>query len=105
MNPPVNPQERYAGKPLLRLLHGYVLWAIGALPREQETLLQEMTPKLRQTWNRTDDLWYQVLASEMEFPATMPSSIRQVWQKNQTIAAASRVTLTPVAFAYLFVDQ
>jgi hypothetical protein len=105
MNPPLDPQKRYAGKPLVRLLDAYVLWAIGALPPAQEASLQQMTPKLRQTWNRTEEHWQDVLASEMHFPATMPATIREMWEKNQTIAVTSRVTLTPLDFAHMFVDQ
>jgi hypothetical protein len=80
-------------------------WAIGVLPREREALLQQMTPKLQQTWNRTEEHWHDVLAAQMRFPATMPATIREMWQQNQAIAATSRVTLTPVDFAYMFVDQ
>jgi hypothetical protein len=105
MNPPVDPQQRYAGKPLVRLLDAYVLWVIGALPAEQESLLVQMTPKLQQTWNRSEQHWHEVLAGQMQFPATMPAAIREMWQKNQAIAASSRGTLTPVDFAYMFVDQ
>ena len=105
MNPPVDPQRRYAGKPLVRLLDAYVLWVVGALPPEQESLLVQMTPKLRQTWNRSEEHWHEVLAAQMQFPATMPTAIRDMWRKNQAIAAASRATLTPVDFAYMFVDQ
>jgi hypothetical protein len=41
----------------------------------------------------------------MQFPATMPVAVREMWQKNQAIAAANKITLTPVDFAYMFVDQ
>ena len=105
MNPTVDLQRRYAGKPLVRLLDAYVLRAIGALPSEQEALLDQMTPKLRETWNRTEDRWHDVLASQMKFPDTMPATIREIWQKNQAIAASSRSALTPLNFAYMFVDQ
>jgi hypothetical protein len=105
MNPPVDPQRRYDGKPLLRLLDSYVLWVIGELRDEQESLLEQMAPMLRQTWNRSQELWHEVLVAEMHFPATMPTAIREIWQKNQAIAATSGVTLTPLDFAYMFVDQ
>ena len=39
---------RYAGKPFLRVLECYVLWAIGELTSEHEKLLVTMTPKLRE---------------------------------------------------------
>ena len=97
-------QRRYEGKPLLRLLDAYVLWAIGALPEEQEAVFQQMTPKLRQTWNRAGEEWHAVVASEMHFPPTMPTLIREAWEKNQAIAAANKVTLPATSFAYMFVD-
>jgi hypothetical protein len=40
-------QQRYAGRPFLRLLECYVLWAAGVLPAADEQRLEAMTPKLR----------------------------------------------------------
>lgn len=98
-------QKRYDGKPLVRLLDAYVLWSIGMLPPEQDALFQQMTPKLRQVWNRQGERWYDVVASEMGFPETMPASIRAIWEKNQAIAEVNNTTLSPTDFAYMFVDQ
>jgi hypothetical protein len=81
------------------------LWAISALPQEQEALLQQMTPKLQQTWDRKEDHWHDILAAQMRFPATMPDTIREMWQKNQVIATTNQATLSLVEFAYMFVDQ
>ena len=89
----------------MRLLDAYVLWAIGALPAEQESLLAQMTPKLQQTWNRREVHWHELLAAQMRFPDTMPAAIREMWQKNQVIATESRTPLSPADFAYMFVDQ
>ncbi len=89
----------------MKLLDAYVLWVIGSLPPEQETLLQQMTAKLRQTWNRTGEHWHEVLAAEMQFPPSMPMAIRDMWRKNQSIAENSGVKLAPVDFAHMFVDQ
>jgi len=89
----------------VRFLDAYVLWVIDALPPEQESWLVQMTPKLQQTWHRNERHWHEVLAAQMQFPATMPTVIREMWQKNQAIAAANRVTLTPADFAFMFVDQ
>jgi hypothetical protein len=38
---------RYDGKPLLRLLDMYVLWAIGKLPPDQEDVMNRAAPKLQ----------------------------------------------------------
>src|SRR5262245_47439624 len=97
MKSPVDPQRRYAGKPLVRLLDAYVLWIIGALPDDQDDLLQQMTPKLCETWKCSGGRWHEVLASAMQFPATLPESIREIRQKNQAIP--------PLDFAYMFVDE
>lgn len=64
-----------------------------------------MAPMLRQAWNRKELHWHELVAAEMHFPTTMPAAIREKWEQNQAIAAANRVTLTPVEFAYTFVDQ
>ena len=39
--------ERYAGRPFLRLLDAYVLWAIGELDEESDARLLEITPDLQ----------------------------------------------------------
>jgi hypothetical protein len=41
----------------------------------------------------------------MQFPAAMPAAIRDMWRKNQEIAASGRAMLSPVDFAHMFVDQ
>lgn len=38
---------RYDGKPLLRLLDVYVLWAIGELPPDREDGLKRMAPSCK----------------------------------------------------------
>jgi hypothetical protein len=101
----VDPQRRYAGKPLVRFLDAYVLWTIGALPQEQNSQLQQMTPKLRETWKCSGEHWHEALASAMQFPATLPDAIREMWTKNKALDSANRSKLSPLDFAYLFVDQ
>jgi|SRR5919108_2176103 hypothetical protein len=96
--------QRYQGKPLLRLLECYVLWAIGQLPETDANTLQEMTPKLQAVY-RTQGDWQQVIASAVNLPPNMPDLIRDVWAKNTEIARKSGVTLTPQQFAEVFVDQ
>jgi hypothetical protein len=98
-------QRRYAEKPMVKLLDAYVLWAIDALPPDQNAALQQMAPRLRQTWNRTEENWHDVVAAQMQFPPNMPAIIRDMWQKNQTITANSKASLTLQDFTCLFVDQ
>ena len=69
--------QRYAGKPFLRLLECYVLWAAGELSAEEEEKLQAMTPKLRQVYNRRGS-WQEIVIGEMEFPPDLPQYIKSV---------------------------
>jgi hypothetical protein len=97
----MNP--RYQGKPLLRLIELYVIDAIGALTPDDAKSLDAMTPKLSQIYGTTGD-WRAAIAKGMAFPETMPEEIRKVWARNQEIARTNEATLTPEAFAVMFVD-
>src|SRR5882672_2857882 len=96
--------SRYQGKPLLRLLECYVLWAIDQLPEKDADTLREMTPKLRSVYRAQGD-WKQVIAKAVQLPADMPTMIKNLWLKNTEIARKNNATLTPQQFAEAFVDQ
>ena len=70
------PNPRYEGRPFLRLLEFYVLWAIGELSGKQALFLEEITPKLRSTYHREGD-WQSIIVAEMEFPPHPPAKIRE----------------------------
>src|SRR6266545_6469349 len=96
--------SRYQGKPLLRLLECYVLWAIEELPKTEASTLCEMTPKLQAVY-RTQGNWQQVIAAAVNLPSNMPTLIWDAWAKNTEIARKSGVTPAPQQFAEMFVDQ
>jgi hypothetical protein len=98
------PNKRYEGKPFLKLLDCYVLWAIDELPEENARSLKEMTPKLRSAYNN-DGEWQQIVSDAMELPPNMPLLIKGSWLKNTEIARRNGVTLTPLQFAEMFVDR
>jgi hypothetical protein len=100
----MNPSSRYTGKPLLRILECYVLWAIGELPESEEARLRGMEPNLRQALKQQGG-WREVIEKTMKLPASMPELIRANWQKNQTIAQQQRVELSAQQFAEMFVDS
>ena len=95
---------RYQGRPLLRLLECYVLWAIDSLSDADAARLSEMTPKLRSIY-RAEGNWPDVLATVMEMAPDTPERIRGLWAKNQEIAKRNSTTLTPQQFAEMFVDR
>lgn len=95
--------DRYAGKPMLRLLESYVLWAIDELPVEELLGLDAISPKLTQMFGG-DGTWQSAIATTMDLPANMPELIRERWGHNQAIAAANSVDLHSQQFAEMFVD-
>ena len=95
---------RYQGKPLLRLLECYVLWAIEQLSETEANALREMTPKLRSVYHAQGN-WQQVIAAAVQLPPNMPDMIRDLWARNSEIARKNQATITPQQFAEMFVDQ
>jgi hypothetical protein len=92
------PNPRYKGKPLLRLLELYVIWAIGELPAKKAAFLENITPNLQATFKRGGN-WQSIIAVEMEFPSDLPEMLRELWESNCEIERQSRVILTTQQFA------
>lgn len=102
----VNPASsaRYEGKPLLRLLECYTLKVINELSPADEANLAAMVPKLEQVYKQCGS-WSEIIAAVMKFPASMPTLIMEMWKRNQEIAKANNLSLSPQQFAEMFVDQ
>jgi len=96
--------SRYVGKPLLRLLESYVLWAIGELPTKDQDTLEKIRPKLQDLYQRTGT-WQDIVASVMALPHDMPELIRESWAENTLLAARTGTALDPGRFAQMFVDE
>ncbi|MGO9530931.1 MAG: hypothetical protein ACLP2X_17420 [Syntrophobacteraceae bacterium] len=71
----VTSNTRYQGKPLLRLLECYVLWAIGRLSEKEVGTLMKMTPKLQSVYGLQGE-WHEVIAGALQLPDDMPEKIR-----------------------------
>jgi hypothetical protein len=99
-----NANPRYQGKPLLRLLECYVLWAIDGLPEDNQSALEKMTPKLQDAYG-VKGTWQAILEAVLKLPSNMADLIRDVWSKNCEIARKNNATLEPQQFAEMFVDQ
>jgi hypothetical protein len=96
--------DRYASKPFLRLLDAYVLLAIGELDQESSDRLTAMEPKLRQTFN-ADGSWVDLVAQQMDFPPTLPDTIRDIWIKGrEPFLKAYGTDPDPAEFTRQFVD-
>ena len=96
--------SRYDGKPFLRMLELYVLWAIGELPQTNQDILNTMAPKLQSIYGGGGE-WHDAIAAAMHMPPEMPAAIRDMWVRNLEIARANGVTLSPQKFAEMFVDE
>jgi hypothetical protein len=96
--------DRYAGKPLLRLVDAFVLKSIGELDSATEAGLREMEPKLRQIYG-CDGSWDDIVISVLHFGPDIRTSIHDLWLENQAIARRHQVTLTPMQFVEMFVEK
>ncbi|MES2789671.1 MAG: hypothetical protein V4719_08625 [Planctomycetota bacterium] len=96
--------ERYFGKPFLRLVECYVLEAIGKLSTEDRVRLNDMAPQLRQVYG-VDGSWDLIVASVMNFPASLPKQIEGIWIANREKSTSSGEELTPEDFVEMFVDK
>lgn len=95
-------QDRYAGKPFLKLVDSFVLKCIGELDASQENLLLQMTPKFQQTFNHSGS-WEEIVMDQLHFGPEVRSTIKDLWAKNQGIAKHNGTTLTPMQFVEMFV--
>jgi hypothetical protein len=96
--------DRYAGKPLLRLVDSFVLKCIGELDASSEARLRQMEPKLRQIY-QCEGTWEEIIISQLHFSPDIRPAIRDLWLKNQALAKEHKVTLTPMQFVEMFVAK
>jgi hypothetical protein len=96
-------KERYAARPLLRLLDDYVLDVIGALPEETQPVLLEV---VRLAYpNTPGDTWREVLENELELEPDLKRKILSMWLDYQQLTAGQGETGDPSEFAVSFVDE
>lgn len=95
-------QDRYAGKPFLKLVDSFVLKCIGELDASQEDQLLQMTPKLQQTFSHSGS-WEEIVMDQLHFSPEVRPAIKDLWAKNQDIAKQNGATLTPMQFVEMFV--
>lgn len=96
--------DRYEGRPLVRLLECYVLKAIGMLSFSDNESLISMGPKLSEIYGKSG-AWDKIIEMEMGFPDNMPALILDVWNKNKKIAENNGVEIDPQVFSEMFVDE
>lgn len=100
----VSVNNRYAKRPLVRLVELYVLHALDALSASEIETTAKLAPYLARTYRRTGT-WVEILSAELEFPPNLPDLIRAMWARNQEIARQNNAVLTAQVFAEMFVDS
>lgn len=96
--------SRYEGKPLLRLVELYVLWAISEISPQDEQRLHEMTPQLQSLYG-IGESWHEIIASVVKMPSDAPEALRGMWLRNLELARQNDLTLAPQQFAEMVADQ
>lgn len=100
----INSGPRYEGKPLLRLLELYVLWAIDELPENDRTTLEKIAPKLKEIYGG-DGNWQEAIATAIHMPSDLPIAIQGMWLRNQELARLNGAALQPQVFAQIVADD
>jgi len=96
-------KERYARRPLLRLLDDYVLDVIGALPEETHAVLLEV---VRLAYPNTPGAtWRGVLENELELEPDLKRKILSMWRDYQQFMAGEGTAANPSVFAVSFSDE
>lgn len=96
--------NRYAGKPMLRLLECYVLHSISKLSASEAENLRKIEPKLSTTFNATGT-WYEIVAKQMNFPAELPGKIVEIWEAYSKHSLYLNKDPDATQFAMQFVDE
>src|SRR5688572_33369329 len=95
---------RYDGKPFLRFLECYILWAIDELSPLDAEALEKLTPKLQQTFKRRGT-WQEIVATEMSLPQGRPEAIVRNWVQNKERALSQGKAAAPEDFAKFLADH
>lgn len=95
--------DRYEGKPLLKIIEAFVFDAIGELTPAQQETMRKLTPKLQEVY-KSSSSWQGIVIEVMHWDPSIGSAIRDMWERNQGIARANGVTLSPDEFVAMFVD-
>ena len=96
-------EDRYTGRPFLRLIECLALDAIDALDPLQREALDKMAPQLAESLGR-EGTWQQIVAAQMQWGEGIGDAIREVWDRNNELARDAGFTLTADEFAMLFAD-
>ncbi|WP_405063222.1 hypothetical protein OG474_16740 [Kribbella sp. NBC_01505] len=90
--------ERYDGRPFLKLVDSYVLSLIGELDPDTALSLEQLTPKLNETYGLSGATWQEVVRSQLQLPPEVAGQVVAGW-------AAEPGAPDPVAWSQFVADQ
>ncbi|MDA8016722.1 MAG: hypothetical protein MPN21_04665 [Thermoanaerobaculia bacterium] len=95
---------RYQGKPFLRLLELYVLWAIDALDASHENEIRSLSTELQKVYGRPG-AWHEIIEAQMDFPQGMADELLKMWSENKRIAEDKAIHLIAQEWVEQVVDD
>lgn len=96
--------DRYAGRPLLRLIECYVLDAIDELDAADAERLRWTAPKITEALGSVYTTWQGAVKDALDLPDTFPDSLRSDWKANRSAAQAAGSEITAEEFAAAVAD-
>lgn len=103
--PQLGTQERYAGRPFLRLVDAYLLQCIGHLSASQEASIRQMAPKLAATFGSSETQWERIVEQQLDYSPEVTGQIQALWAGYREQAYRQGVSAKPEAFVYRFVAE
>lgn len=96
--------DRYKGRPFLRFLECYVLWAIGELSDQDAARLDLIAAEQRRI-HGYEGTWQEIVARQMDFPEGLRDALASMWERNLTRARQAGEHLDPEPWAAEVVDR
>lgn len=103
--PQLGTQERYAGRPFLRLVDAYLLKCIGHLAEPQAASIRQMAPKLAATFGSSETQWERIVERQLGYSPEVVGKIQALWAGYREQADREGVPAEPAVFVYRFVTD
>ena len=97
-------QDRYVGRPLLRLLDCYILDSIGELPQAQKDTLHKIEPMLQKSFDSVGD-WRAIVEEQLGLLPSVALGMEALWAGFQQDEERLGNKARPSDFVRAFVDQ
>jgi len=98
-------KDRYANRPLLRLVDCYLLDLIGELPHDQAELLPQLVPRLQRTFCSARVTWQELVEDQLALLPEARNEIIRFWAGYQAHHRALGREVTPAEFVIEFTGQ